>query len=204
MRQFENPRERESRQKQIAHFFGRAFGRIPRPFHRTARRKKFSRKNGILVFGSFVRRGEDQKNSVNANRRFLRKIPFCCAAAAGARKFRVPAYRFFDFPRFFAIRFSRSLSVFLPVCVCFAQATEFFRLSRKRDVRGIEIIESFRQIIIDHAGKFFVILLLALHRQTHAAESEILFHSVKVLHSQSLRFFLFRQTLPRHAVTNKA
>lgn len=101
-------------------------------------------------------------------------------------------------------KFVRKHKFFPRITLHEAIAKRRFALPADIYVRGIEIIESFRQIIIDHAGKFFVILLLALHRQTHAAESEILFHSFKVLHSQSLRFFLFRQTLPRHAVTDKA
>ena len=59
-------------------------------------------------------------------------------------------------------------------------------------VRGIEIIKTTCDKQIDHFRKFVEVDFVAVHRQTHATETEILFYFVKSVHIVLLIYNSFR------------
>ena len=56
-----------------------------------------------------------------------------------------------------------------------------FTLTADINACGIKIVEAFCHEAVDHACEFGIIDLVAVHRQTHTAESEIFFHVFKAL-----------------------
>ena len=59
LRRFESESQSQSRQKQVDYVLRRAFGHLPRAFHREAGREKFSRAHRLFLFRSFVRHCEN-------------------------------------------------------------------------------------------------------------------------------------------------